>query len=84
MALGTIIHPYMMFCSLMLTDMSAFDLLERFRLYPQTRNIPFFVLLKDAMKEGERDAMSRGVDHLVRKNWLSRDEFLSYFKKNRE
>jgi hypothetical protein len=39
------------------------------------------VLLKDAMKEGERVAMSRGVDHLVRKNWLSQDEFLSYFKK---
>ena len=80
-ALGTIVHPYMMFCSLMLADMAAFELLERFRLYPQTRNIPFFVLLKDAMKDGERVAMSRGTDHLVRKNWLSQDEFLSYFKK---
>jgi CheY-like chemotaxis protein len=80
-ALGTIVHPYMIFCSLMLADMAAFELLERFRLYPQTRNIPFFVLLKDAMKEGERVAMSRGVDHLVRKNWLSQEEFLSYFKK---
>jgi CheY-like chemotaxis protein len=80
-ALGTIVHPYMMFCSLMLPDLTAFDLLERFRLYPQTRNIPFFVLLKDAMKEGERYAMSREVDHLVRKNWLSQEEFLSYFKK---
>jgi CheY-like chemotaxis protein len=80
-ALGTIVHPYMMFCSLMLPDLTAFDLLERFRLYPQTRNIPFFVLLKDAMKEGERFAMSREVDHLVRKNWLSQEEFLSYFKK---
>ncbi|HEY5513504.1 MAG TPA: response regulator [Geomonas sp.] len=80
-ALGTITHPYMVFCSLMLPDLTAFELLERFRLYPQTRNIPFFVLLKDTMKEGERVAMSRGVDHLVRKNWLSRDEFLSYFKK---
>jgi CheY-like chemotaxis protein len=80
-ALGTIIHPYMMFCSLMLTDMVAFELLERFRLYPQTRNIPFFVLLKETMKEGERVAMSRGVDPLVRKSWLSREEFLSYFKK---
>jgi len=83
-ALGTIVHPYMIFCSLMLADMAAFELLERFRLYPQTRNIPFFVLLKDAMKEGERAAMSRGVDHLVRKKWLSQDEFLSYFKKTRE
>jgi CheY-like chemotaxis protein len=80
-ALGTIIHPYVIFCSLMLTDIGAFELLERFRLYPQTRNIPFFVLLKDSMKEGERVAMSRSVDHLVRKNWLSREEFLSYFKK---
>jgi len=80
-ALGTIVHPYMIFCSLMLADMAAFELLERFRLYPQTRNIPFFVLLKDAMKEGERVAMSRGVDHLVRKNWFSQEEFLSYFKK---
>jgi CheY-like chemotaxis protein len=80
-AIGTIIHPYMIFCSLMLSDMAAFELLERFRLYPQTRNIPFFVLLKDSMKEGERVAMSRSIDHLVRKNWLSREEFLSYFKK---
>jgi len=80
-ALGTIIHPYMIFCSLMLGDLGAFELLERLRLYPQTRNIPFFVLLKDAMKEGERVAMSRSIDHLVRKTWLSRDEFLSYFKK---
>jgi CheY-like chemotaxis protein len=80
-ALGTIVHPYMMFCSLTLADMAAFEVLERFRLYPQTRNIPFFVLLKDPTKEGEREAMSRGVDHLVRKNPLSQEEFLSYFKK---
>ncbi|GFO70014.1 response regulator [Geomonas limicola] len=81
-ALGTIVHPYMIFCSLMLPDQTAFDLLERFRLYPQTRNIPFFVLLKEAMKEGERGAMSHAIDHLVRKNYLTRDEFLSYFKKS--
>lgn len=80
-ALGTIIHPYMIFCSLMLSDLAAFELLERFRLYPQTRNIPFFVLLKGAMQDGERVAMSREVDHLVRKNWLSQEEFLSFFKK---
>jgi CheY-like chemotaxis protein len=80
-ALGTIIHPYMIFCSLMLTDMGAFDLMHRFLLYPQTRNIPFFVLLKDAMKEGERAAMAKSVDHLVRKNYLTQEEFLSYFKK---
>lgn len=80
-ALGTIIHPYMIFCSLMMADLVAFELMERFRLYPQTRNIPFFVLLKDSMKESERLAMSRSIEHLVRKNWLTRDEFLSYFKK---
>ena len=80
-ALGTIIHPYMIFCSLMLSDLGAFELMERFRLYPQTRNIPFFVLLKDAMKDGERQAMSRSIEHLVRKTWLTRQEFLGYFKK---
>ena len=80
-ALGTITHPYMTFCSLMLADMGAFELMHRFQLYPQTRNIPFFVLLKDAMKEGERSAMTRSVEHLVRKNYLTREEFLAYFKK---
>lgn len=83
-AVGTIVHPYMIFCSLMLPDQVAFELLERFRLYPQTRNIPFFVLLKDEMKEGERQAMSRSIEHLVRKKWLTREEFLSYFKKARD
>ena len=81
LAVGTIIHPYMIFCSLMLPDMGAFELMHRFQLYPQTRNIPFFVLLKDAMKDGERTAMSRSVDHLVRKNYLTKEEFLSYFRK---
>jgi len=80
-ALGTTVHPYMVLCTLMLSDMASFELLERLRLYPQTRNIPFFVLLKDSMQEGERSAMSRAVDHMVRKTWLSRDEFLSFFKK---
>jgi CheY-like chemotaxis protein len=80
-ALGTIIHPYMIFCSVMLTDMGAFDLMNRFMLYPQTRNIPFFVLLKSDMKEGERAALTRSVEHLVRKNYLTSEEFLSYFKK---
>lgn len=80
-ALGTIIHPYMMFCSLMLSDLGAFELLERFRLYPQTRNIPFFVLLKGEMKEGEHMAMSSSIEHLVSKKWLTRQEFLAYFKK---
>jgi CheY-like chemotaxis protein len=81
LALVTIGHPYLIFSSLMHPDMGAFELLERLRLYPQTRNIPFFVLIKDSMKEGERVAMSREIDHLVRKKCLSEEEFLSFVKK---
>jgi CheY-like chemotaxis protein len=81
LALATTGRPYIACCCLMLPDMSAFELLERFRLYPQTRNIPFFVMLKDSMKEGERKAVSRQIEHLVRKKELSRDEFLAYFRK---
>jgi CheY-like chemotaxis protein len=81
LALATTGRPYIACCCLMLSDMSAFELLERFRLYPQTRNIPFFVMLKDSMKEGERKAVSRQIEHLVRKKELSRDEFLAYFRK---
>ncbi|GAB7027144.1 response regulator [Geotalea toluenoxydans] len=80
-AVATISHPYLIFSTLMLQDMGAFEILERFRLYPQTRNIPFFILLKDNMKAGERTAMSRQVDHLVRKKVLSKEEFLSYLRK---
>lgn len=80
-ALATTIHPYILFTSFMLPDSSAFEFQERLRLYPQTKNIPFFVLLKDGMKEGERLAMSRSVEHLVRKKELSRDEFLNYFRR---
>lgn len=80
-ALATIGRHYLIFCSLMLPDMPAFELMERFRLYPQTRNIPFFVMMKDSMKEGERNAMSRQIEHLVRKKELSRDEFLGYLRK---
>lgn len=81
MALATTGRNYLIFCSLMLADMAAFELLERFRLYPQTRNIPFFVMMKDTMKDGERSAMSRQIEHLVRKKELSRDEFLSYLRR---
>lgn len=80
-ALATTGRHYMIFCSLMLPDMAAFELMERFRLYPQTSNIPFFVMMKDAMKEGERNAMSRQIEHLVRKKELSRDEFLHYLRR---
>lgn len=76
------IHPvYMVFSSQMLPDMSAFELQERFRLYPYSSNIPLFVLLKDEMKEGEKLAMSREIAHLVRKKQLSCDEFLGHIRR---
>lgn len=80
-ALATTGRTYMAFCSAMLPDMSAFELLERLRLYPQTRNVPFFVLVKDSMKDGERIAMSRQIEHLVRKKELTRAEFLAYLRR---
>lgn len=76
------IHPvYMVFCSQMLSDMSAFELQERFRLYPYSSNTPMFVLLKDGMKDGEKLAMSREIAHLVRKKQLSCEEFLGYLRR---
>jgi CheY-like chemotaxis protein len=81
LALATTAHPYLVFTTFMLPDASAFEFQERLRLYPQTRNIPFFVLLKDVLKDGERMAMSRCVEHLVRKKELSREEFLTYFRR---
>jgi len=80
-ALATTGRQYLIFCSLMLPDMGAFELMDRFRLYPQTRNIPFFIMVKDAMKEGERAAMSRQIEHLVRKKELTKEEFLSYLRR---
>ena len=75
------IHPvYMIFCSQMLSDMSAFELQERLHLDPYSSNTPLFVLLKDAMKEGERLALSREIAHLVRKKQLSCEEFLGYLR----
>jgi CheY-like chemotaxis protein len=76
------IHPaYMAFVSLMLPDMSAFELLEKFRLHPYSSNIPVFVLLKDEMKQGEKAAMSREVAHLVNKKQLSCEEFLGFLRR---
>lgn len=80
-ALATIGHPYLLFCSLMLSDMCAFELLDRLRLYPQTRNTPFFVLVKDTMKEGERQAISRQIAHLVQKRGLTAAEFAAYLRR---
>lgn len=81
LALASTAPLYLVFSSLMLPDMSAFELLERLRLYPRTRTVPFFILIKEIMKDGERAAMSRQIDHLVSKKEMSRDEFLGYLKK---
>lgn len=76
------IHPsYFCFSSMMLPDMSAFELLEKLRLYPYNGNTPFFVLLKGDMKEGEKAALSREIAHLVSKKQLSCTEFLSYLRR---
>ena len=76
------IHPvYMIFCSQMLSDMSAFELQERLRLNPYSSNTPLFVMMKDGMKDGEKLAMSREIAHLVRKKQLSCEEFLGYLRR---
>jgi CheY-like chemotaxis protein len=76
------IHPvYLVFSSQMLSDMSAFELQERLRREPFSSNTPLFVLLKEAMKEGEKVAMSRDIAHLVSKKHLSCEEFLSFLRR---
>ncbi len=76
------IHPvYLIFSSQMLPDMSAFELQERLRIDPYSSNTPLFVLLKDGMKEGEKQAISREIAHLVRKKQLSCEEFLAYLRR---
>jgi len=72
---------YMIFSSQMLPDMSAFELQERLRLNTFSSNTPLFVLLKEAMKSGEKLAMSREIVHLVRKEQLSCEEFLGYLRR---
>jgi CheY-like chemotaxis protein len=75
------LHPkYLAFSSFMLPDMSAFELLEKFRLFPYSHNMPVFVLLKDELKQGEREAMSREIAHLVSKKQLNKEEFLKYLR----
>lgn len=81
MALTSIKPKYLAFCSQMLSDMSAFELLDKFRLYPYSRNIPMFVLVKDEMKAGEKLAMSREIAHLVSKKQLTCDEFLQHLRR---
>ncbi len=76
------IHPkYLAFSTLMLPDMSAFELLEKIRLYPYSHNTPLFVLLKEEMKEGEKKAMAREVANLVSKKQLTCEEFLAYLRR---
>lgn len=80
-ALVSIRPKYMIFSNLMLPDMSAFELLEKFRLFPYSRNTPMFVLLKDGLKDGEKGAISREIANLVRKKQLSCEEFLAYLRR---
>jgi len=76
------IHPkYMAFATLMLPDMSSFELLEKFRHYPYSSNTPLFILLKDDMKQGEKVSMSREIAHLVSKKQLTCEQFLSYLRR---
>jgi CheY-like chemotaxis protein len=81
LALATTERPYLIFCTLMVPDMHAFEIIDKLRLFPQTHNIPFFTLVKENMKEGERLAMSRQVEGLVRKSSLRQEEFLAYFRR---
>lgn len=81
LALASIGPLYLAFSLLMLPDMSVFELLERFGLYPRTRNLPFFVLMKDDLKDGEKKALSREIAHLVRKKELSKEEFLAALRR---
>lgn len=81
LALGTINPPYMAFSQLMLPDMPSFELLEKFRLYPQLRNVPFFVLMKDTMTEAEKKTIGDEIANYVRKKELSQEEFLAHFRR---
>lgn len=75
------LHPkYLAFCSMMLPDMSGFELLEKFRLFPYSQPMPVFVLLKDELKAGEKTALSNEIAHLVSKKQLSKEEFLKYLR----
>lgn len=77
----TSLHPkYLAFSTVMLPDMSAFELSDKFRLFPYSQNMPFFVLLKGELKEGEKAAMSREISHLVSKRQLTKEEFLKYLR----
>ncbi len=77
----TSLHPkYLAFSTFMLPDMSAFELLDKFRLFPYSHNMPVFVLVKEEMKEGEKQAMSREIAHLVSKRQITKEEFIKYLR----
>ncbi|HEX9079650.1 MAG TPA: response regulator [Desulfuromonadaceae bacterium] len=81
LALVSIKPKYLAFCTLMLPDMSAFELLDKLRLFPYSRNTPLFILLKNDLKDGEKAAMSREIAHLVSKKQLTCEEFLTYLRR---
>lgn len=81
LALTSINPKYLAFCAMMLPDMSAFELMEKFRLYPYSGNMPVFIMLKGEMKEGEKTALSREIAHMVRKKELTQEEFLSHLRR---
>jgi CheY-like chemotaxis protein len=80
LALVTIKPKYLVFSSMMMGDMSAFEMQDKLRLFPYSRNTPLFVLVKSEMKEMEKLAISREIAHLVSKKQLSCEEFLRYLR----
>lgn len=81
LALATITPPFIVFSHMMLPDMTAFELLEKYRLYPQVRNVPFFILMKETMNAEEKKTISDEIANFVRKKELSKEEFLAYFRR---
>lgn len=81
LALTSIKPKYLSFCAMMLPDMSAFEFMEKLRLYPYSGNMPVFVLLKGEMKDGEKTSLSREIAHMVRKKELSCEEFLAHLRR---
>ena len=80
LALASIQPKFLAFSSLMLSDMSAFELHMNFRHFPYSSNMPLFILIKEEMKDGEKQALSREVCHLISKKQLSCQEFLSVLR----
>lgn len=76
------IHPvYIIFSSLMLPDISAFELKKKLKNLPYCSNTPLFVLLKGEMKDGEKRAISREIANFVSKQQLSCEDVLKYLRR---